>query len=266
MRVGDVVDRDDVDAPALDADHRHPRRQHLAHLLDELEEVVRAVDLVDVAGLRVADDEAGAVDAERTLALVADDRLGVVLGLEVRVVEVLGLVEHVLAEHAVVESGGGDGTHVMEAADGQRLRALHRVPRAVDVGRLLLFGARLQVVDGGQVEEVLDLALELLQVGVGDAEILLRQVADDGDDVLVGRAPFGPQRVELLQRPLAHQNVDRLAALQQLADEKLPDEAGRAGDEIGHHFLLAFWSRGCARMRVPAFRPAIVTPRNGAPL
>ena len=34
-RVGDEIDRHDVDAPALDADRRHPRRQDLAHLLDE---------------------------------------------------------------------------------------------------------------------------------------------------------------------------------------------------------------------------------------
>jgi hypothetical protein len=109
---------------------------------------------------------------------------GIVLGLEVRMVEVFGLLEHVLAKDAVVESGGGDGTHVVEAACRQRLRALHRVPRAIDVGRLLVFSACLQVIYGGEVEEVLDLALELLQVGVGDSEIFLRQVADDRDDIL----------------------------------------------------------------------------------
>ena len=238
--IDDIVDGDDVDAPAFDSDHRHPRRQHLAHPLDELEKVVRTVDLVDVAGLRIADDEAGTINAERALAVVADHPFGIVLGLEIRVVEVLGLVEHVLAKNAVIKSSGSDGTDVVEAAHGQRLRALHRVPCAIDVGRLLLFGTRLQVVDGGEVKEVLDLALELLQVGVGEAEIPFRQVADDGDDILFGRSPLGPQRVELLQRPLAHQDIDRLAARQQLAHEKLPDEAGRAGDEISHHFLLAF--------------------------
>jgi predicted RNA polymerase sigma factor len=33
--------------------------KHLAHLLDQLEEVVGAVDLVHFAGARVADDDAG---------------------------------------------------------------------------------------------------------------------------------------------------------------------------------------------------------------
>ena len=115
-RVGDEVDRHDVDAPAFDADHRHPRRQRVAQLLQRLEEVVRAVDLVDVAGLRVADDEARPVDPERPLAVLAHDAFGIVLGPEVRMVEVLGLLEHVLAEDAVVEAGGGDRAHVMEAA------------------------------------------------------------------------------------------------------------------------------------------------------
>ena len=90
-----------------------PRRQHCAHLLDELEEVIRSVDLVDVTGLRIADDEARAVDAERPLAFLAHDSLRIMLGLEVGVIEVLGFVEHVLAEHAVVEAGRRDGTHVV---------------------------------------------------------------------------------------------------------------------------------------------------------
>jgi len=43
------------------------------------------------------------------------------------------------------------------------------VPRALDVRELLLFGGSADVVDGGEMEEVLDLALELLRVRVGDA-------------------------------------------------------------------------------------------------
>ena len=59
----------------------------------------------------------------------------IVLGLEIRMVEILGLVEHVLAKDAVVEAGGGDRAHVVEAAGADRLRELDRVARAVDVGR-----------------------------------------------------------------------------------------------------------------------------------
>ncbi len=32
-RRGDEIHRHDIDAPAFDADRRHPRRQHLAQLL-----------------------------------------------------------------------------------------------------------------------------------------------------------------------------------------------------------------------------------------
>ena len=58
-RLRDVVDRDDVDLAAFDADAAQPRRRDPAQPLDGAEEVVRAVDLVDLAGLGVADDEAG---------------------------------------------------------------------------------------------------------------------------------------------------------------------------------------------------------------
>mgnify|MGYP002682934288 CR=1 FL=1 len=40
--------------------------------------------------------------------------------------------------------------------------------------------------------------------------------------------------VELLQRALADEHVDRLAAGQQLVHQELTDEAGRAGHEVSH--------------------------------
>ena len=79
-RIDHVVDRHDIDAPAFDADGRHPRRQHLAHALDQLEEIIRAVDLVHFPGLGIADHHAGAVDAKRHLGFFAHDLLGFVLG------------------------------------------------------------------------------------------------------------------------------------------------------------------------------------------
>ena len=162
-RVDDEVDRHDVDAPALDADRRHPRRQSVAHLLERLEEVVRAVDLVDLAGLRVADHDARAVDPPRAPAFAAHDALGIVLGPEVGMIELLGLLEHVLAEHAVVEPRGGDRAHVVEAAGACTASAnctAWRVPSTL--ATCCVFGAGREVVDRGEMEEVLDLALELL--------------------------------------------------------------------------------------------------------
>ena len=57
---GDVVDRDDVRPAPLERDQREPLRQRVPDLLDQLEEVVRAVDLVHLAGPRVADRPATA--------------------------------------------------------------------------------------------------------------------------------------------------------------------------------------------------------------
>ena len=61
----DVVDGHDVRLADLDADEREPLRQRVARLLDRLEEVVRPVDLVHLAGLGVADDDRGPVHAPR---------------------------------------------------------------------------------------------------------------------------------------------------------------------------------------------------------
>jgi hypothetical protein len=58
-RIDDEIDRNQVQVAALDADQRHPSRPGFAQPLQGLEEVVRAVDLVDVTGLRMTDDGAG---------------------------------------------------------------------------------------------------------------------------------------------------------------------------------------------------------------
>ena len=62
---GDVVDRHDVGPAPLERDQREPLRQRVPDLLDQLEEVVRAVDLVHLAGARVADHDRGPVDPIR---------------------------------------------------------------------------------------------------------------------------------------------------------------------------------------------------------
>ena len=122
----------------------------------------------------------------------------------------------------------------MEASGVDRFGKAHGVLRAVDVGDLLLLGARLQVVDRGEMEEMVDLPLELLHVGRGDAEVGLGEVAFDADDLLVVCAPALADRRELLFGTLADEHVDRVAAPQQIGDEVAADEAGRAGDEVGH--------------------------------
>ncbi len=129
-RLGDEVHRDDVDLLPLDADAGDPWRQQVAGALKQLEEVVGPVDLVHLAGLGVADDDPGAIDPVRDLGLLPHHGLGLVLGLEVGVVlDVVGLVEHVLGEGALVEAGRGDRADHVEALGLERLGEL-RAPRA----------------------------------------------------------------------------------------------------------------------------------------
>jgi hypothetical protein len=128
--------------------------------LDHLEEVVRPIDLVHLAGLAVADDEGRPVHRPRHLGFLAHDLLGLVLGHEVRVLEVLGLVEHVFAEHALVQTGRGDRRDVVQVTRVHRLGELHHVARALDVGAHLAFLVGLQVVDRGEMEHRVDATLE----------------------------------------------------------------------------------------------------------
>ena len=160
------------------------------------------------------------------------------------VVELLGLVEHVLAPGALVEAGGGDRADHVHAPGLDRLGELDHVAGALDVGDPLALGVACHVVDRGEVEEVVDLALEPREVLVGDAEPGLGEVADDADDPLVVGAPAVAQLLEPALRALADEHVDRALALEQELDQVAADEAGRAGDEVAHWSLLG---RCCGR-------------------
>jgi hypothetical protein len=116
---------------------------------------------------------------------------------------------------------------VVEAPDLVGVRELDHVLRALDVGALRALLVGLNVIDGRQVEEVIDRLVEVV-----DAEARLREVTGHGDDPPLGGAEALHQRVELPARPLAYEHVDGALALQQLGDEMPADEAGRAGDEV----------------------------------
>ena len=123
-------------------------------------------------------------------------------------------------------------------------RELDHVPRAFDVGSLLLFGARREIVDCGEVVEVLDLSAELFQIAFGDAEQRLGEIADDRDHLFLVGAPLLAQCGELLLRALADEDVDGVATLQQIADQKTADETGAAGDEVSHRDSSSILLRG----------------------
>jgi hypothetical protein len=235
-RRDDVVDRDDVDAPSLEPDQREPLRQRPPEPLEQREEVHRTVDLVDVPGPRVADDDAGPVHPPRHGALGPHDALGLVLGREVRVVEPGGLVEHPLGEPTLERAGHRDGRDVVEARvrpePGDRLE---HVPGALDVGLLLGLLRRLEVVDGGAVEDVVDVAGDALERLDGQPEPGLGDVTDERLDPAGGRAPLADALLEPFDRALADQAVDGAGAgLEQPLDELAADEPGRTRDEVAH--------------------------------
>ena len=114
-------------SPSSGAISGTPRRHGAAEPLDQLEEVVGPVDLVHLAGDRVADDDGRAVDAPRHDALLAHDLLGLELRAVVRVLERLALVEHVLAEDASV--GAGDRDRARRGGSSRRRARRRARPR-----------------------------------------------------------------------------------------------------------------------------------------
>ena len=236
-RRDDVVDRHEVDVAALETDEQEPGRQGLPQLLDHLEEVIRPVDLVDLASLRMTDHDARPVHAPRALASVADERLRLVLGAEVRMLEACRLLEHIFAEAALVQARRSNRARMVEAAGLHRVRELQRVIGSDDVREILLFAGRLQVVNRRQVEQVVDLAREPAQVRFRHAQVGFREIAADRPAAARARAPEFAECFEFLHRLRPHEHEHSLATREQALDEVAADEAGRARDEVRHSLL-----------------------------
>jgi hypothetical protein len=210
----DEVDRHQVQRSALDPGQRQPRGKRRAELLEQLEEVVGAVDLVDLAGLRVTHDDARPVDAPRQVALGPHHRLGLVLAPGVGIAKPARLVEHVLAEQAGVAARDRDRARVVESTRPDRVGQLNGVNRPADVVRLQLLRARSHVVEGRQVEEVVDSTVERRGRRLVDAEERRTQVTDDRDDSIVVHSPAVAKLVEAREGALPDQRVDCPPAFQ----------------------------------------------------
>ena len=127
----------------------------------------------------------------------------------------------------------------MQAPGVQRPRQFHRVRRAADVDRRVALRRRRHVVDRREVEEVLDLAAQLRHPIPLHAQQRPAQVADDRLDALGRRRPAATVQRSIRSSRRARLSRARartrpLAFLQQPLHEPASDEAGRAGDEVGH--------------------------------
>ena len=157
---------------------------------------------------------------------------------EIRMAQRLRLVEHVFTEDPVVKSRGGDRTHVMEGSRANRPRETHRVPRALDIGRGLHRRVGGEIVNRGEMEEMVDAAFQFLHVFCGKSEIGAQQVALDRERA-VGVAPKFVQRRNPIRRHVAHEIIDAdVAPLQQGAHQPFANKAARSCDEISRSHCL----------------------------
>src|SRR6185312_14916738 len=235
------------------SDQREPRGQAAPEALDQLEEIVGAVDLVHLAGDRVPDDDCRAVDPPRHDLLFAHDLLGLELRAVIGMLERLARVEHVLAEGASVRARDRDRGGVMEAAGCERAGDGDRMAGPLDVREAVLRLARGHVVDGGEMEEVVDLAAQLSDLLRIEPEQRLAQVPEHRPDP-PGSAPAMDERVEPSDRLRPHEHVDLAVAREQPFDQMATDEPGRAGHEVAHVTTLPAGRRPVTRSSLAGCR------------
>ena len=129
-----------------------------------MKKIIWPVNFVHFAGGAVAHHHGWAVHLPGKAALLANDFFALVLGAEVRVIVVFGLVEHVLAKHDFVQAGSGHRADMVKMTHLDSLGKLDRVAGAFDVDRHLVLRVGVQVIHRCQVVELADVALGLFGV------------------------------------------------------------------------------------------------------
>ena len=239
QRIDHKIDRNNVDPPPFQADGWHPWREQLAHALNQLEKVIRTIDLVHLAGSAVADHHGGAVHRPRHLAFFAHDFFTLVLGHKVGMVVVLRFFKHILAEYAFVQTRGSNRRHMVEMPRVDGFGELHRVSRAVYIHRDLRFLISLQVINRGQMVEVIHLPFQGFDGLCRYPEFFSFEIAKNRNGPPLGlgvrQPPILPQPRYLFFTFLPDQEMHRSAfALQQLLDQTFTNESCSSRDEIPH--------------------------------
>ena len=99
-----------------------------------------------------------------------------------------------------------------------------------------------KIVNGGQMEEMLDLALECGNLGGSQTQLGFGQITGDRNDTFHVPTHGLADLAEFLGRAFTYQHMHLAFAFQQVADQKTADEAGSACDEISHK-ITRFLSR-----------------------
>ena len=229
--VGDVIDRDDVGAPGVGQHDWSQPGQH-GQLGQHTEEVIRSVDLVHLAGARIADHHRRPVDPVPQPRCRPHQQFGFELRLVIRRRQLLADVEIVLGVFAVEISGHRDRRDMVQRRV-ESARQLDDGTGAVHVGRALLGFGRGDVIDRGTVHDMVDIRAQLGDGLVGQPEAWLGQLAHQR---FRSFTPLAGQPFEATQRRAAHQDphLGVRSGVQQTAHHAAPNKPGTAGNDIAH--------------------------------
>ena len=108
-------------------------------------------------------------------------------------IEALGLLEHILAEHALVQAGGGDRRNMVDMPGLNQSRKLDQLACTRNVGLHLRVCIGPQVIDCGQMVDMIDLTFQAADAIVADTEIGGNQIAKNRQRTCLANAPESQQ-------------------------------------------------------------------------
>jgi len=109
------------------------------------------------------------------------------------------------------------------------------VPRSLDISLQPKVRISVQVVDRGEMKEVINLVFQRCRILIRNAEARFQEVTRDGNRALCALFPKFAKLFEPLRRRVAHQEVNGgCITSQQRADQPFADEAAGSRDEINH--------------------------------
>ena len=98
------INRNNVDTPTFQTNCWHPRREKLAHALNQFEKVIRPVNFVHLTRLAITNNHGGTVNTPGNFAFLANDFFTFMLGSKIRVIIIFSLFKHVFAKNTFIKT------------------------------------------------------------------------------------------------------------------------------------------------------------------
>ncbi len=179
--INHIIDRNHVQTTTFKSKSWHPARHKATHFLNQFEEIIGAVDLINFTGFRMSQNHARTINSERNFTFTSNHTFRVMFGTKIGMLETGCFIKHIFTENTVIKTGSCNRRNMMKAFCINFISESNGISGAFDISNLLLLIRGFHIINGSQMEKVLNLAFKLVFIFFTDTQTLFTDITGNGN-------------------------------------------------------------------------------------